>query len=345
MSQSSKIMQNKQPVPKCNICKKNVTAIKFPGLCCCSCKAYFHSNCVGLSNDVLNTMIKSKLSWSCPGCKTKSSGRRSIVIPPTNIDAPSTSSAKENVTHHNNVSQPTDLSRIVLEMAEMKSSLTTFMDTVQFFNEKFDDFKIKMDNVTTLVDRVVELEMQNSSLGQTVDSLTDKVNYLEQSACHKHLLLCGIPELESENESTTDLVVQFINNVEGCYMSKRDIKSAIRIIPRPSSASSSRLKKPKKILIEFYSPEVRDSVKSAVRLKKKSSRTLLFKNKEVDFYAADYLTHFYNQLLYSAKDFAKTNKFYAVWVCNCNIMLKKTKDSTPFIIKTLTDLQKLNLTV
>lgn len=231
----------------------------------------------------------------------------------------------------------------------MKSLFSSFEVSIKYSNEIFDEFKTQidefktqLDDLATLVSRVTELEATNHQLKGSISALSDTVNRLEQTGNNQFLFLCGIPELEDDELSTVDLTVNFLNKVEGLYMSQRDIKSAIRMTPRNLQLSFSEQTKPRKILVKFYSVVERDSVKIAVRALKRKFRTVQFCDQAVNFYAADYLTPFFNQLLYSARDFVKTNKYHSVWVDNrSHILLKKTSDSSPIVIRNLFDLQKI----
>lgn len=353
-------MAKTEPTPKCEKCKKNITAIKFPGLSCCLCKNYFHSGCVNLANDTLDALLKSGADWSCSGCKPKCSGRRSIIIPSSHhLDSsnPPVTPSNSNNSHNSSIiadnSRSYDPSKLSSDIQNMRETISTFKDSIEFFNGKFDEFKIKMDGLTELLTRVtsleerigkIELESTNQHQDNgSISDLSDKVNRLEQAANDNSLFLCGIPELECDELSTVDLAVEFLNKIEGLYISRKDMKFTNRITPRRTESTSTGITKPRKILIRFHSTNVRDSVKMAVRAKKRVTRTLNFCDHNVNFYAADYLTPFYNQLLYSARDFARLNKCHSVWVSNSNILLKNTRDSIPVIIRNLTDLQKLSL--
>jgi hypothetical protein len=168
------------------------------------------------------------------------------------------------------------------------------------------------------------------------------VNKLEQSSYCNDLILCGIPELEKDDRTTSDIVVQFINHIDGPKITNKDIRSAYRIIPRASPSQHKDGKKPpKKILVKFHSTQLRDATKLSIRSVKKESPSITFEKIKVNFYAADYLSPYYNQLLYSAKDFAKNNNYSRVWVSNSNVMIKKSNATLPTVIKSLDDLQKL----
>lgn len=355
--------------PKYAICKKNITTIKFPGLSCYHCKLYFHGSCIGLTNDVLASLLSSDADWSCTTCKPKTNGRRSIIIPPgvpgksPNSSRNGTASVNKPVSRksgipiRNSTSTPhdnqnplemsgsmADINKLSLDMASMKSTVSTFQQSMEFFSNKFDDFKIQLDNMESLLARVTELERNNASLQEDVEMLTDKVNKLEEDSFAKDLVLCGIPVLESDELSTKDLVSAFLDEFNLCDIAPHHIKHAKRIVPKTTRANDSNTSRniPPKILVKFHSSQQKEIVKNAVRSSKRDFPTMSFLNRNINYYAADYLTPSNNKLFYAAKDFARENNYSRVWVSNCNIMLKKTSSSPPIVVRSLSDISKLN---
>lgn len=212
--------------------------------------------------------------------------------------------------------------------------------------QKFDDFKVQLDNLESLLSRVTELEKSNASLQENVETLTDKVNKLEQDSFAKDLVLCGIPEIENDEMTIEKLVSTFLAEFNIRDISSRDIKQSRRIIPKTARGndSNSSRKQPPKIIVSFHFCQKRDLVKSVIRSSKRDYPTISFYNRNINYYAADYLTHSNNQLFYAAKDFARENNYSRVWVSTGNIMLKKNNTSSPLIIRGVNDILKLNFT-
>lgn len=329
--------------PKCNICKKNITQIKFPGLNCYMCKNYFHGRCVDLNNDILSSLLLSEASWPCPRCKPKATGRRSIIISPAN---PSQNNSTVLSPNHSTVGHPQqnsgDLDSIKSDISSMKSTIGSFQESLDFFSNKFDEFKSQLDIMESILTRVAELEKNNADLQENVELLNEKLNKLEQNAHCNDLILCGIPELENDNLSIVKLILNFLTEMNLCDVSPSDIKYAKRFSPRANQPPRASQPRPRKIRVKFSSEHLRDLVKSTIRSKKRETRTILFYNINVDFYAADYLTPFNNQLLNNARDFAQQNHFFKVWVSNHNVMLKKTSSSSPIIVRNNSDILKLD---
>jgi hypothetical protein len=280
---------------------------------------------------MLVTLNQSEADWSCTICRSKpSKGRKSIVL--TSAPNPNNSATQENSADHLNTS--TDLTSI-------KSSVSSMQSSIQFFSDKFDEFKVQLDNFEALIARVDLLEKTVGDLQKTVDGLTVKLNGLEQNNNERDLVLCGIPEVENDQRSTTDLVLDFFAVANTPAVSRLDIRTAFRIKSQQTANTLANARKPAKILVKFHSSKIRDAIKNAIRSLKNEQRCLAFCNQNVDFYAADHLTPFFNQLFYSAKDVADNKRCYKVWVCNSNILVKKTASSVPIIVRNFNDLNKI----
>lgn len=328
--------------PKCKKCSKNITAIKFPGLNCCNCKTYYHAACINMKPETLTSLIDSGADWTCQSCKSRpgTSSRRSTIIPPSNSATPPRGS---NISHANDSTASTEVSSVMRDVAQMKETVSSFEDSIKFFSTKFDEFKTQIGNLESTISRVMELENQTKSLSLTVEQLSARLNGLELETHKSDIVLCGVPEFEDDEYLTTDVVVDFVNKITPSSMAKKFIKSANRITQRQPSVSSNSSGRPRKIFVRFYSQDARDFVMHSVRNKKKTTKTIEMHGTEVNYYAADYLTPYFNQLLYSVKDFAHSNKFERVWVSNSNILLKRNSSEPPYTIKSYKDLDKITI--
>lgn len=287
--------------------------------------------------ETLNGLIESQADWTCQTCKSKpgSSSRRSVII-----NALDSSISAENPSPSN--SQSTDSAntlnsnRLLTEVAELRS-------TVASFEASFEDFKNKLVNLESTILRVAELETKNKELSTTMDKLENQVNLLEQKSHATDLVFCGIPVFETDEYPLTDLVVDFVNGMAPRKISGHIIKSARRIIPNhpPARSSAKGFHRPNKIVVSFYTQEAKDFVKNCVRTKKKSTKTTTLHNTQINFYVADFLTPYFNKLLYSTNDFAREFNFARVWVSNSTILLKRTDTDSPIAIRNYCDLEKL----
>jgi hypothetical protein len=234
----------------------------------------------------------------------------------------------------------TEMSKISTDVTSMKSTLTSFQESLDFFSTKFDDFKTQLDAFESVLRRVAELEKNNADLMEKVETLTEKTNKLEQNSFSNDLVLCGIPEVERDDTTTDIVVCDFLREIGVSDVSPNDIKFARRINPAAAArgSSNSSRHRPPKILARFYSEQTRDYVKFKIRAMKRRSPTIKFADSNINYYAADFLSPFNSQLFNNAKDFAKQQKFFSVWISNGNILLKKSNNSQPIIISSVKDI-------
>lgn len=329
------------PQRRCKKCNENVTPIKFPGLNCCMCKTYYHASCLGMRPEILNGLVESSADWTCQSCKNKpsTSNRRSTIIPALESTMSSTTLNDSQLPENTN---PSDTTHLLKDVADLKGSVASFEESIKFFSAKFDEFKKLLDNFTSTITKVTELETKTKELTETVVKLEDKINRLEQNSHSTDLVICGVPVFENDKYSLTDLVVDFIEKVAPSKIKNHNIRAVRRIIPQKTRSNGPH--RPNKILVSFYSHEVRDFVKYNVRMSKRTSKTMVLHNREINFYAADYLTPYFSQLLYSAKDFAGESEEARVWVSNSNILFKKNSTAVPVIIRNYEELEKLKQT-
>jgi hypothetical protein len=337
--QSKQIIKNKnQPSVKCHDCNKNVTAVKFPGLSCCICKKFYHGACVELSNETLETIRDSGVDWTCLPCRPKNTLRKSLVLTkPATHSQMNSSSHDKSGSHEGNV----DHSKVTADLIGLKSTVDAMQSSIQFFSDKFDDFKAQLDVIEELLSRVTFLESKTAALEEKVLNLTDRFNTLEANSNDRDLILCGIPEIENDQFSTADLVIDFLKASNSPKISPNDIKCAFRVKSKSAPPTTRNAKKPPKILVKFHSSKKRDSIKFAIRSLKNQTKLLPFYNHNIDFYAADHLTPNLNQLLYTAKDVAASKNCFRVWVSNSSILVKKTSTSKPIYVRNFDDLNKI----
>lgn len=326
--------------PRCNKCSKNVTAVRFPGLSCCSCKNYFHSSCAGLTDDSLSTLLDSGAEWSCSGCRKKSTTRKSIIILPA--------SSIEETAKQTNSDKIASLDKILDDIRILMDFKTSTESSQAFYSDKFDQMKLESDKVNGLLTKVKSLELENAGLRKRIESLEDRLAVSEQDQNSCNLLLTGIPEVEdSEKEgSTTDLVMNFSSTVGAC-LQRTDLKSCVRLIPEvipdsqniPSTSKNSN-PRPPKILLKFHSSKIRDSFKLHVRNFKKNCKILDFMSHRTNYYVSDQLTKHFNGLFCSVKSFASERNFDFVWVNNSKIFIKRSLNDPVFCIQNNQDFGK-----
>lgn len=334
---------------KCDMCSTNVTARRNPGLSCFNCNKYFHAKCVSVSNVDLQILINTGANWPCPKCKPKISRRSNILPPPTNneseINSSSTLNSSRASTSGQNVSVGLSNGRtleekvnlLVEEVEALKAVNTAFQTSFQFYSDTFDEYEPIFTECVSLTERIESLEKENDDLRKSLDSLHTKIADQEQEKNRNNLVITGIPEIESAEKSSLNLVADLAQNL-AIEFPIRYITDCSRLRTQNAASSS----KPSPILIKFNDTRSRDYFKKDIRNKKKQTKSIKFHGKTIYYYASDHLTHYHSQLFYAAQDFAKDHQYEFVWVNNGRIMLRKNRESDAVLIRSTQELINLH---
>lgn len=335
---------------KCKICNQNVTPQRFPGLSCFNCGSFFHAKCVDMSDEALRTLIETNANWPCMTCKTKIT-RRSNILPPPNSDnnnvSPSQNTSRQSLGMGSNqtVGEATTISdletkinQLMADVADLRDSRDSFVTNQQFYSDTFDEYQPVFEEAVSLVDRVTELERENMELKATIETLSSGFKKSEQEKNRNNLVLTGIPVFESEECCTMDLVVELAEtlNIEFDWRSVTQCNRLNSSSPNPTNT------KPPPVLLKFDNTRSRDNFKKDIRYKKREMKYVRVHNRNVDYYASDHLTHYFSQLLYAAKDFARDHQYAYVWYANGKIMLRKNQTADAVTISKQEDLHNLH---
>lgn len=149
----------------CGTCKKNVTAIKSPGISCTLCKTFFHFTCQQVSNSIIETVQNnsSQLSWLCNKCN-KINRRSSIILGPLSSK---TSSSQTNTTEQR-------LKQLTEDFEHFKATALSKIEQLE----------------TLLIKKTTEVH----TLTNTIQQVELKTDQIEQHVTEKNLEIQGIPE-------------------------------------------------------------------------------------------------------------------------------------------------------
>lgn len=330
---------------KCQLCEFTVTAILRPGLSCCICNKMFHSSCINLPDECLQSIKNADMNWSCDKCKTRPNARRSTIIAPSTIVNADTGSNEQSSTESNHGS-----ANVLEDIAKLKEFQSSAEPSLSFLSNKFEDLKSELTQLSIQIKKVVFLEKENLSLKGTIAALESKLNNIEQQQNEADLILTGIPEIEKNNEiSTKQLVEQFSQKIN-YKLDSSEIKVCSRLslhteetnqAQNPATISKAT-RRPPKILVRFHSTKSKENFKNCVRSYKKHHKLLEFHNARIIFYACDHLTKHFNDLFNSTKEIAREKNYSFVWVSGSKIFAKKSNSSPLIQIKNHNDLKSIH---
>jgi hypothetical protein len=236
----------------CSGCLKQI--VNKQNLKCTQCKALYDIDCANVTTDRFKVMSNElKLSWSCPQCKCKEPksdntntpirGATAPVQPSANVTmrAPKSKSRCGSSGDGDNAAVAESdgvrsiireeiqnaLKGMMNELFSIKEKVSSFEQSLTFFNTCFEDLKKRLDEESSLVK---ELRNANESLEFRVKTLesefNNRMNTLEQNQRECNIEINGIPENRSENIlKTTVAIAQKVD----CTLTDGDIVHGTRV--------------------------------------------------------------------------------------------------------------------
>jgi uncharacterized coiled-coil protein SlyX len=311
----------------CSKCKKNVTAIKFPGLSCVHCNKFFHVKCAGLCDSSFRVLQDDKLSWTCQSCKRRSSiivpsslspGVKSpshLQVPTTpRLGGPSTSAASPKSPTTSVNSQPSKLTQLEQKLAQQSvqiSELTELLRATQ--------------------NRVEALESQLASKSNSVDSLSTKLADLQFKTDQTERQLTG-DKLEIQGLPTSALerpleAITSIGESINCPISCEDL------VVEPVQLSS-------RLSLVFKSRVLRRKFLLAGKAFNKANQRFVWNRKAHKIHVNEELSDCQKKLYRETKNFASSHQCKFVWIgVSGKIFLKKSENFAPIVVDSLSTLR------
>ncbi|KAL0859722.1 hypothetical protein ABMA27_010084 [Loxostege sticticalis] len=225
------------------------------------------------------------------------------------------------------------------ELQGLKSEITEMKESMNFMSLQYEEFKDKHQAVLKSMD---ELRMENTDLRTTVTHLTGRVDQLEQQARASNIELQCIPEKKAENLLN---IVSSICKVVNCPVKPENIIKCTRIAKIDPAGL-----RPRSIVVQFSSPNVRDHLLASVKTYNKSKKTpdeklntsnIGLKCDKKPIYVVEHLTPSNKALHAAARLRAKENKYKYVWIRNGRVFVRKSDDTDYIMIKDMNSIEKI----
>ncbi|KAG5861925.1 hypothetical protein JTB14_027668 [Gonioctena quinquepunctata] len=177
---------------KCKICAGIVNRGK-PGLQCSSfCEEYYHGQCLGLTINQLDALRFEGALRNCSDCRGDRvlPSRRSLQTitpnPSQQLPQPPVKSR----------SSQADSNGVFDALQQIREEMRLLRDFVSFCSDKITDFQSDLTRLRECVKNVDKLVADNNQIKDKVDTLTVKLNELDQvSRVRNHLRLISSPRL------------------------------------------------------------------------------------------------------------------------------------------------------
>lgn len=347
-------------ISKCKSCDSNLNRNR-PGVQCSFCESFYHANteCCELKKEQAQLFRSTPgSSWICQSCRTRNNTVADARSSRNNTlaDARSTRNSTDfgnafsgntngEINNMNAMNMPSINSRRssigVANDSLLGSSLETELrllrDSVSFCSDKITDFEEILKQLALNMKQIDLLKSENMKLKSDVNTLTNKLDALEQHSRNNNIEIHGVPEVKNENLfNVLDGICKFINI---------DVNTShIDYIHRISTRNTDL---PKPIIVRFTSRLYKENLIGAARTKQKkdinnTTSGLLLEGAHKPIFINENLTNDKKLLFKECRKFAKDNKYKFSWVKNGNIFLRKDDNTKVHLISSSAVLNKLH---
>lgn len=210
-----------------------------------------------------------------------------------------------------------------IKLKPIKEQLIELQASATYISDEYDELK---KNVSILTTNNKELQTESDGLRATINSLTDRLNQLEQVMRESNIEIQGVPEHKAEN---TISIINQLANVVNCKLADADILSCTRV-----ASMNKQSKRPRTIVAKLRSNRCRDELYSAVVRYNKAnpkdrlnSSLLGIAGDKSNVYVSEHLSPANKALHAAARILAKEKNYMFVWVRNGRIFMRKNETS------------------
>lgn len=267
--------------------------------------------------------------------------RAATYSPPVEEEVLTVKNLREIIKEELSVALKTVISQqVTQQLKSIKIQMTSFQDSMNFYNEQFEDLKKRLEEKCSIISR---LESDNDKLKSSYNDLKNNMNLLEQQARSTNMEIQCVPENKSENLVNT--VLQ-LGKVLDCDVSETEISHCTRI-----AKLNTQNQRPRSILVCFRTQRLRDKFiagaskfnKDNIKDKLNTSHLGIGCDRPQAIYLVEHLTPENKDLHAAARTRAKEIGFKHAWVRNGRIFLRKTDGSDVILVRNKDQLKTLNV--
>lgn len=290
--------------------------------CSGDCMSNFHFLCGGFTEKSFRKLTtEKKKKWLCVACIRSN---ESAVKTRTMSNADQVSNIN-----------PQTLENILQQNRELKSLVSTKFDelthSIEFNSSIIQDLKKSILDLqatnNNLKLRNDQLTTENAEIKKEVKELKFAVIELKQYSRRNNIEISNLPETENEN------ITQVISKLdELANTTLIDNLIAVHRVP------SFNRDKPKPIVLQVKSKDVRDELLKKLKNRKLNASDVNSRFSDNAIYFNEHLTPELKTLFYHARKFKNENNLKFCWIRDGKIFLRKNESSKIYRIKTLEDL-------
>lgn len=229
------------------------------------------------------------------------------------------------------------ISRQILEVhAELKDHKETVARNVTLLNNR-------LDVVEDLLERISKLETENGHLKAQVLNLEEKVDSFEQQSNSNFVEVFGVPEIENDTTSTTDVMLDLFSKALSLNFNDSAIDSCYRMKKNHLVTKSTR--KPAGILVKMNNSRDVDLIISGkLKLGKQLTTDLINLKPTIPttpIFINVRLTSIRREIYNAAKTIKISKAYRYLWIRNGNVYMRKAKGTPLIQIRAIKDLNNI----
>lgn len=179
----------------CKFCTKNIGKNKLK-LHCGVCQSYFHIECCEISELEARLMMAEKRSWTCKGCETSTSSRRSAVFSRT-----STAGA----------CSPADDLELKTLIKTLQEEVRELRKSVDFLSEKYEEERRRNMVITDMLEA---FSKENKSLKQDVERLKSILNVQQNNQIKNNVRVNGLDCAVGDDAGNFNKIKKVLNYID-----------------------------------------------------------------------------------------------------------------------------------
>lgn len=314
----------------CSKCYTNISPAK--SVICTNCCSTFHPNCTKLKTFTNYKAVKE--SWICDPCNEKMKKNASRK----NLENEFQKDDCDDM--YDLISVKTDLKLVIKRIESLSDNMKTFEKSITFCSDSIDEFGSKLESVINKIsemeNKVQTYELRCNKLEKELNILKATVNSTEQLTLANNIEISGIPKTPNENISE---IVNTVARVLNCQLNKDDVIDSFR--------NKSRQNNDGRIVVQFNSKAVKDSLINSMKSRYKDKNPLMTKDIHSNFsnskvFINDQLTQNNKKLLWLAKEVGKYYNHRYTWANMSGVFVRKVEGGQIFKIQNLEVLQKMD---
>ena len=293
---------------------------------CGECSRKFHFEC-SINEVVYRKKINNKQPWRCSACLKRPTIRR--------LDSDDGGSMMDNVSWKAELAA--ELSKLLApinsHLDELKQDVSVVKQFAQHMSDGYDSFLLEIKELRSqLADTKREQLHMKACLATKdaeINTLSDKLNQLEQYQRNRNIILNGVPCTQGEDCKTIVCNIARKLNVD---LDPRDLDVAHRLRTVKKSTAPP-------IVAQFTSRNVRDCLLAKKKLILTEGG---FRGMKVGdaVYLNEHLSNYNNRLLTLTKNLARQYGFKFAWFRDGRVLVREDTGCRPFVILSEDDARK-----